>query len=383
MNNQNGTLGFKGGLVLWLLLAVLLGACRSEETGETPKRKEPEAVSMGADSTVEGQIRRLSNQIKFSENNFELYYDRSLLWYEAGNTQRAIEDMSKSIDLNVKNPEAYYMRGFYYYVQNQDSAALRDFKRSINVGTDNSEVFFHIGQIHYFREEFDLALDAYSEAIRLDSLNPGYYFAVGFLEEDRGNLDAAIAQYNLSLRQNPAFIKALASLHDIYLHEKNNEVAALSYNDRILQLDSTHPIGLFNQGNFYFNQANKITTEKRIDDFETMLKLAVSQYSRAVQSDPNYAQAYYNRGYSYYLLEQFNRAQSDFSTVIQLDPYNDKAYFMKASILEYMGEVKGALANYQQAAEINPDFREAREAIRELESKVEAGKNDSGSAPEG
>lgn len=359
-------------LALAFICITTFSSCQTEKNEEQEKSVDHSEFHRGADTTVEGRIARLTNQIKFAKDNFELYYERSLLWYEAGNTQRAIEDMDRSIDLNIKNPEAYYMRGFYHYVQNDDEAALKDFKRSINVGTDNSEVFFHIGQIHYFRKEYDLALDAYSEAIRLDSINPGYYFAVGFLEQDRGDFDAAIQQYNEALQRNPAFIKALAALHDLYRDEKGNELAAKSYNDRILQIDSTHPIGHFNQGDFYYRQANKISDENRIDDFETMVKLAISQYSRAIQYDPNFGAAYYNRGYSYYLVGQFDRAQSDFSTVIQLDPYNDRAYFMKGSMLEAAGEVKGALSNYQQAAKLNPDFKEAAAAVQELTAKMEA-----------
>ena len=239
------------------------------------------------------------------------------------------------------------------------------------MGTENSEVFFHIGQIHFFRNEYRLAEDAYEEAIRLDTMNPGYYFAMGFLEETRGRTDAAILEYELSLRRNPTFIKSLSALHDIHLNKKNNQIAAISFNDRILAVDSTHPFGHFIRGNFYFNQANNLTTEKRIEDFKTILKLAIASYTKALRTDPNLSRALYNRGYSFFLLEEYPKALGDFSTVIQLDPYNAKAFYMKASIQEYLGDEAGALANYRQAEKIDPGFRDASEAVKDLEIKMQ------------
>ena len=359
---------------LFALLAfglIFLEACKSE-TGGGPLADKPLVPSLGVDSSIEGQIRRVSEKIKFSPNNYDLHYERAMLWYEAGNTPRAMEDITKSIEYNVTNPEAYYLRGFFHYVQNKDEEALKDFKRAINVGTDNPEVFFHIGQIHFFRKEYILALDAYDEAIKLDSMNPGYYFAIGFMEEERGRINKAVGYYEQALQRNPVFIKALSSLHDIWLNEKGNPDMAYAYNDRILAVDSLHPIGRFNQGNFFFQRANSISDESRLVDFQVLLRLAVTEFSKCLQQDPNFVQAYYNRGYCYYLLEQYNRAQSDFSSVISLDPYNDKAFFMKASIMEFQGDLQGALANYKQAEKLNPAFREAVNAVKELTDKVES-----------
>lgn len=360
------------GLACMLALGLMgLGSCKSEAGGGEGKDL-PTMPSLGMDSSVEGNIRRVTEKIKFSPTNFELYHDRALLWYEAGNTERAMEDITKSIEYNTMNPEAYYLRGFFLYVQNRDEEALKDFKRSINVGTDNPEVFFHIGQIHFFRKEYDMALDAYDEAVRLDSMNPGYYFALGFMEEERGRIGRAVERYEESLQQNPTFVKALSALHDIWLNEKKNPDIAYAYNERILAIDSLHPIGRFNQGNFFLQKANTIYDESKLIDFQVLLKLAVTEYSKCLQRDPSFAEAYYNRGYCYYLMEQYNRAQSDFSAVISLDPYNEKAFFMKASIMEFQGDLQGALANYEQAEKINPKFREAAEAVKELTAKVES-----------
>lgn len=322
------------------------------------------------DTSPEAKIKRLTGLLNFSPDDHSLYFQRSQAWYDAGNTFKAMEDIDKAIELNVMSPEAYYMRGFYYYVQNQDEEALRDLKRAIDVSTDNPEVYYLIGQIHFFRKEYAPAEEAYGLAVKLDSLQPTYHFAQGFMAQERGRVDAAILHYEEALKRNPAFIKALLSMHDIFLNEKGREDLALAYNDRVMLVDSTHPMGRFNQGNFFLSRASKITDDERLPEFQVLVKIAISEFSRALQADANYAQAYYNRGYCYYLLEQYERALPDFSTVTTLDPYDEKAFFMKASILEFKGDDRGALANYQQAQKLDPGFREAGMAVRELEAKL-------------
>ena len=366
------------GYCIALLLGLGLMGCSSEKVADGGK--EPVNLVLNdtavVDTSPEAEIKRLSDQIKLSPKDYDLFYRRSVNWYDAGNTFRAMDDMNKSIELNNMNPEAYYMRGFYHYVQNQDDAALKDLNRAINVNTDNPEVFYLIGQIHFFRKEYKDAQDAYEAAAKIDSLQPTYSFALGFMEQERGNTTKAIKYYEEALQKNPAFIKGLSALHDIYLNEKGRPDLAMAYNDRIMLVDSTHPVGRFNMGNFFFNKAGNITAEEKLPEFQVLMKLAISEYSICIQNDPDFVQGYYNRGYSYYLIEQYNRASDDFSTVINLDPYNTKAYFMRASIQEFQGDLNGALVNYQQAEKLDPNFREARQAVKEVQEKLKTASGD-------
>lgn len=335
------------------------------------------------DASPEATVKRLTGLIQFSPEDNSLYFQRSQAWYDAGNTLKAMEDIDKAIELNVMNPEAYYMRGFYHYVENQDEDALTDLKRAIDVSTENAEVYYLIGQIHFFRKEYAPAEEAYASAVKLDSLQPTYYFAQGFMAQERGRIDAAILHYEEALKRNPAFIKALLALHDLYLEEKKREDLALAYNERVMMVDSTHPVGRFNQGNFFLARAGRITEEERLPEFQVLVKLAISEFSRGLQEDANYVQAYYNRGYCYYLLEQYGRALPDFSTVTSLDPYNEKAFFMKASILEFQGDDRGALINYQQVVKLDPGLKEAGLAVRELEAKIEKAQANGGNSAGG
>lgn len=316
------------------------------------------------------KIRALNEQLKGGSKNWNLWFARALLLYEIGNTEGALADVNKAVELSITEPSAYHLRGFIYYAKENDSAALRDFKRAADLDSQNPETYYHIGQIYFMEKKYPEAEEAYDYAIKLDSMQPTYYFAKGYMRLQQGNVDAAIAQYDLALKRDPTFVKALLGLHDVFLNEKRNPDQAYAFNERVLLVDSTQPVGHFNQGNFFIARANKVTDTKKLAEFQVLLKIALSEFNLCIKYDPKFVQAIYNRGYVYYLLEKYPNALDDFSKVISYDPFNEQAFFMKASIQEYQGDLVSALENYKRAVEIDPNFKDAAIAVSELSAKV-------------
>jgi len=67
----------------------------------------------------------------------------------------------------------------------------------------------------------------------------------------------------------------------------------------------------------YFNRANVMCTQK---DFQT----AISNYSRSIEIDPDFAEAYFNRGLTYLFIGDDTKGLSDLSKAGELGIY--KAY---------------------------------------------------------
>ena len=352
-------------LVFGLLgLVLFLGCNAGKKNGKDQFKHASEFDS----TTVEGRINRLSQFIADNPEDYNMYRERSLLHYENGNTEFAIRDINKAIDLFDTAPELWHLKGFYSYVQNQDSLALKMFKRAADLGSEDPETYYQIGQLYFFKGDYKKAEKYYNTAHILAPERPIYYFAKGFLHEKMGNLQLATANYDSALTKDPGFVKALAQLYDLYIVK--DPAKAIDYNDRILAVDSLHPLGRFNKGNYYFNKANQITEKARVKEFNELLKNAVSQYSVAIMRNPRYIQCYYNRGYCFFLLDNYNEALADFDKVVQLDPFNEKAFYLKGSIYEYFGDLVSARNNFEVALKINPDFTDARSAIDEIKNKL-------------
>jgi len=102
----------------------------------------------------------------------------------------------------------------------------------------------------------------------------------------------------------------------------------------------------------------------KADDFSG----AISDFTKAIELDPNYADAYFERGHIRYLLgDEFDLAIADFTTFIELVPdniistYIVRAYYCRAlSKFELDREnVSGAIADLTKAIELRPDYRDA------------------------
>ena len=63
-----------------------------------------------------------------------------------------------------------------------------------------------------------------------------------------------------------------------------------------------------------------------------LYELAISDYSKAIEIDPGFAEAHYDRGCSYYELREYEEAIADLTRAIELDP-NEARYYGQRSLV--------------------------------------------------
>lgn len=87
---------------------------------------------------------------------------------------------------------------------------------------------------------------------------------------------------------------------------------------------------------------------------------AIADYDTAIQLKPDYAEAYNDRGFAYYLKGNAERAIADYTRAIELRPNYPKAYNSRGVV--YMAHGYGgakAVADFDRAIALKPDFRYA------------------------
>ena len=82
---------------------------------------------------------------------------------------------------------------------------------------------------------------------------------------------------------------------------------------------------------------------------------AISDYSQAIELNPQNAIAYRNRGTAYANLKEYSRASNDFSKVIELEPNNYAAYIGRGASYIYLQKYNSAIKDLTRAIEINPN----------------------------
>jgi tetratricopeptide (TPR) repeat protein len=74
---------------------------------------------------------------------------------------------------------------------------------------------------------------------------------------------------------------------------------------------------------------------------------AVVEFNRAIEFDPDYAEAYCDRGIARYMMGEREEALRDFDLALEKDPALGKAHFHRAVILDQDGRTGEAIEAYQ------------------------------------
>jgi len=87
---------------------------------------------------------------------------------------------------------------------------------------------------------------------------------------------------------------------------------------------------------------------------------AIRQYSTAIRLDPNYANAYANRGLAHYRKEDYDSAIADFTKAIALAPESGKLRHYRAQAYAQKKDYQAAIADLDEALRKDPDSTERR-----------------------
>jgi protein O-mannosyl-transferase len=86
---------------------------------------------------------------------------------------------------------------------------------------------------------------------------------------------------------------------------------------------------------------------------------AIDDCSRAIESNPGYAEAYNNRGVAYSALGNYRQAIEDYGRAIEIKPGYAEAYNNRGTAYAYLGNHRQAIEDFSRAIEIKPGYAEA------------------------
>ena len=83
---------------------------------------------------------------------------------------------------------------------------------------------------------------------------------------------------------------------------------------------------------------------------------AIEDLTKVIELDSAVNIAYYGRGLSKYLLHEYTEAIADFNKAIDLNPYEKKAYYFRGLSKQKLLDNRGAITDYNQTIELDSDF---------------------------
>ena len=81
---------------------------------------------------------------------------------------------------------------------------------------------------------------------------------------------------------------------------------------------------------------------------------AIADYTEAIRLNPNYADAYYNRGLAWRNKGEYDKAIADYSQALAITPNYANAYNNRGTAWSAKGEYDKAIADFTQALAVDP-----------------------------
>ena len=264
-------------------------------------------VSMGK---FDDAIQDFSVVLKLDPDYFVAYLNRGTVYKTKGEYEQAIKDFSIAIKLRPDVPYAYLSRGVIYGIKGNFIQAIKDYNMAIELKPDYAEAYYNRGVAYSGRGIFGLAIENYTKAIDLnpDEINAYCYRGIVWLHLKKWRE----AKSDLILAQDRGvdIISIFHEVHeDVSTFEKKNKFKLPE--DIALML--THQVLKPNNADTYITHGIANAKNGEYD-------LAIADFNKAIELDPEAVVAYEKRGITYYNRGKFYRAVDDFSTVINLKP---------------------------------------------------------------
>jgi tetratricopeptide (TPR) repeat protein len=177
---------------------------------------------------------------------------------------------------------------------------------------------------------------------------------LGLARYESGDYDEAIDLYTTAMAQSnapdqiisPAFIYLCRGIANYYNGGINGIDKAIADYDQAIKINPDFADAYINRGAAY---ADKGEYDRTIADF-----------NQAINIKPDYADAYFNRGVAYGRKGKYDQAITDVNQAIKLKPNEAKAYLSRAIIYKRKGEPDRAIADSKYVLEIttDPDLRQ-------------------------
>lgn len=303
---------------------------------QTPNKLFEKAKQEG---NLHTQIQLLSQVIASSPRHVGAYHYRADAYQALGNQRRAIADYNQVVALRPKDPFRYYARGLAYAHWNEPQLALADFTKAIALKPTYKN--FYLARARQYRDihKYGMALNDYAKYAGSWSKAP-----ISLLEEVIP-VSIEANRYDQAQRQLDAWIAMQEPTAQWYLwqgqiwqseHKLDEAISAFS---KAINRNKSYLQAYQWRGGVF----------KDMGDYEA----AVEDYSRVVELHPD-AYWFNRRGLVYEELKQFDKAAADYTQAIELDPKWAIAYNNRGYARMNLKQWEQAKRDFEKAIELDP-----------------------------
>ena len=226
-------------------------------------------MSMGLiDNTMES----LNKALSLDPDNMETLLKLAEINLILQQYKAAVEYSDKAIILEKSNPLPYFIKAYAFAETGDTLLAIKTYLEAVSVDQDYYDAYVQLGLI-YSKAKNRLAIDYLNNAlnIRPESTEALYALALAYQEQEQA--ENAIQTYNRLIIINPQHVYAHYNLGYAHLVFLNDYEQAITYFDKVLELDPGYYDALYNKAYCYELLGDPATAW---DLYKQVLEIAVN-----------------------------------------------------------------------------------------------------------
>ncbi len=254
----------------------------------------------------------------------EVYKHLGIVLQRQGEVAAAQEYLQIALAFEPNSWEVHYNLGMALQQLGQLEAAIASYQQALALNPKCAEIYHQLGKAFQQLKNFSQAIVSYQQALVLKPVKEEVHFNLGLLWEQLGQLETAIGYYHHATKLNPKFFAAYIHLGKAYWQLRQIE-PAMSYWEKAFAI-------------------NPQTTE-----FEQIRRLIVEQ-------QPAHPLPWYLLGVTAFKRGNYQLATEYIGKAIAIEPANEMFYNNLGAVQLKQGHLEAAMACYQQALLINPNY---------------------------
>ena len=282
------------------------------------------------------------------------YKDKINLWTNIAENYKALDDYNnaeKYADKGLKYGNTIKFLNIKAEILNkkeQYDESTKRYKQLYKLVKDNEDekslTFAKIIYNYSLKNEFDRCkryLDfAFKHFKILDAIN----IVATNLYERIGEYEKAIKTYERMIKQDDTNSSWFSSLSYCY-SQINNNVQALNYVDKALELDPEDSYSHYRKGRIYTD----------MKEYE----LAIKSFMDSIDYDKTDVDSFQWVSYCYSMINQFEKSLEFANRAILINPNDSYSYFRKAWAYQEMGRYKEAIKYYEECINLDDKYIDA------------------------
>ncbi|MFM8949446.1 MAG: tetratricopeptide repeat protein [Bacteroidota bacterium] len=326
-----------------ILVVVVAISCQGRNDSESQSQTDSISVSLANTS-----LDVINKKISEDPANPELLYSRALLYIDLKRYEEALTDMRGVLSLDSTKSVYYITMADLSMAANRTFNAKMFLERAIAIDPENHKASLRLAELNFIVRRYPESLEILNRLIAKDKSDTTALLMRGFIFKENGDTNRAISDFRTAVESNPDFYAAYHQLGMIF--QLKNDPICEGYFSNAIRVRPNSEEALYGRGLWYQEHDHY---DKAIQDYTTIIKI-----------NPRNKSAHFNLGYLHQVyLKVYAEAVKHFTRAIEVDTKYAEAYLNRGLCYESMGNINAAKKDYEMALVNRPRYRLAEEGI--------------------